>query len=92
MSKNIVLSEQELETLGFTLMENKRVLEMFQHMNDALSLIKTSDSEAFVMLMNNIRETQYVQLEMVIGTLDNIAFQLLNATDEEEIKRMKEGE
>ena len=89
MSKNIVLTEAQLESLGWNLIEVKHTLKMYQHMNNALSWIRTQDKQTFYMLTNDLLATQYEQLDNVINELDNMAFALMNSTKADELANMK---
>ncbi|MFP9227053.1 hypothetical protein RIM63_04605 [Streptococcus equi subsp. zooepidemicus] len=85
----IALTEEQLTKLGYKLCDIRRTVEMATNMTEMLSWVRLKDDMAFTAMSKKFFDTFNEQFTLLNGTLDEISFLLLNATDEAEIIESK---
>ncbi|HEM3632607.1 TPA: hypothetical protein U1C38_000406 [Streptococcus suis] len=81
----IELTEEQLTKLGYELCDIRQTVEMAINMTGALSWIQLKDEDMFKEMSRKFLDTFNEQFSLLNGTLDEIAFLLLNSTDKVEI-------
>jgi len=90
-TKTVQLTVEELQSLGCRLSNILKTIKMDQVAQAGVSLAKDRDSFTFTHLATSYLSSSYEVFEMIIAELDDIASQLLECDDAEELEGFRNG-
>ena len=90
-TKTVQLTVEELQSLGCRLSNILKTIKMDQVAQAGVSLANDRDSFTFTHLATSYLSSSYEVFEMIIAELDDIASQLLECDDAEELEGFRNG-
>lgn len=90
-TKTVQLTVEELQNLGCRLSNILKTIKMDQVAQSGVSLAKDRDLFTFTHLATNYLSSSYEVFETIIAELDDIASQLLECDNVEELEAFKNG-
>ncbi len=90
-TKTVQLTVEELQSLGCRLSNILKTIKMDQVAQAGVSLAKDRDLFTFTHLATNYLSSSYEVFETIIAELDDIASQLLECDDSEELEGFRNG-